>query len=64
MPRDDGGPRKPTSLKPVECTARADRLPEREPKPKAGVPKPPGWLSPLARRYWRETVAVMREVPG
>lgn len=53
MPRG-GWNRKPTALKVLQGTARPDRLPENEPKPRPIAPALPRGLSSAARRLWRE----------
>jgi len=48
-----GHNRKPTRLKVLEGTARADRL-RNEPQPRPIRPKRPRWLPREARRFWDE----------
>lgn len=45
--------RKPTQLKVLEGTARADRLKAGEPKPAPGLPRAPAWLPAAARSHYR-----------
>lgn len=47
-----GRPPKPTRLKILQGTARADRMPKNEPRPGIGIPTRPEWLSPEAKREW------------
>ncbi|ODB61351.1 phage terminase small subunit P27 family [Paenibacillus polymyxa] len=50
------GPKaKPTELKMIQGTYRADRAPENEPKPNApaAVPEPPAHLDATAKKEWR-----------
>lgn len=47
-----GRPRKPTALKLIQGTARADRSPENEPKPEIEIPAVPGHLSDEAKVEW------------
>lgn len=54
-----GRPPKPTHLKVVTGTARADRMPKNEPKPPVEVPSCPTWLHPEAKREWRRIVKVL-----
>lgn len=57
-----GRPRKPTKLKLIEGTIRADRFNEEEPEaPPADVRTPPDWLPPRseARRLWRRVAPVL-----
>lgn len=46
-----GRPRKPTAVKKLQGTARKDRTPKREPKPRTGV-EAPAVLSKEARAEW------------
>ena len=43
---------KPTALRLLEGTARADRM-RNEPKPTIRAPRCPSWLSPVAKREWK-----------
>ena len=52
MPR--GRTPKPTNLKIVTGTARADRLNADEPRPDPTPPKCPSWLDAEAKRVWRK----------
>lgn len=51
-----GRPPKPTSLKMLQGTARADRVNDDEPKPTPGVPDCPAWLNNDAKKEWRAIV--------
>lgn len=48
---------KPTAIKQLQGTYRADRAPDNEPAPEQGVPQPPRWLSRKAKVAWRELAA-------
>ena len=50
---------KPTNLKVLHGNPGGRKLPKREPKPKAGIPKPPAWIDPdsEAMRVWEEFAA-------
>ena len=48
--------RKPTVLKVIEGTARADRAPRNEPKPKKRAPSCPTWLLREAKAEWKRVV--------
>ncbi len=50
---------KPTSLKVLHGTVRADRLNLAEPRPPVGAPRCPKWLGAVAREYWRELAPVL-----
>ena len=54
-----GRPPKPTHLKLIEGTMRADRAPKREPQPPQKVPSCPRWLHPIAKQEWRRVVKVL-----
>lgn len=57
---DAGRPRKPTQLKVLTGTARADRLNPREPKAAAvDIPPPPSGLTRDERESWLELKAVV-----
>lgn len=47
---------KPTALKLISGTYRADRAARKEAKPKSVAPSCPGWLSQEAKREWRRVV--------
>lgn len=48
------GPKaKPTALKIVQGTYRADRAAANEPVPQSGVPSCPTWLAPDGKREWK-----------
>ena len=50
---------KPTNLKVLHGNPGGRKLPRREPKPKAGIPKPPAWIEAgsEAMRVWDEFAA-------
>lgn len=50
-----GAPRKPTRIKLLQGTTRADRANPNEPKPPPATPNeaPPVWLTGQSRRWWR-----------
>ena len=50
---------KPTNLKVLHGNPGGRKLPRREPKPKAGIPKPPAWIEAgsEAIRVWDEFAA-------
>ena len=52
-------PRKPTVLKLISGTARADRSNKNEPKPQRGIPNPPKHMSKDARTYWRQITPLL-----
>jgi phage terminase small subunit len=54
--RSGGWNRKPTSLKVLQGTFRADRANPLEPRLAAGRPPRPAWLSESARGHWRRLV--------
>jgi len=58
-----GRPPKPTAIKKLQGTARADRVKANEPKPKKGsvAPSVPGHLSADAKKEWRR---VAKELHG
>ena len=51
-----GRPPKPTKLKVLAGTLRADRFNPDEPQPLAGIPVCPDWLCPAAKERWAELV--------
>ena len=53
-----GRRRKPTAMKVIEGTWRADRARPNEPAPRRARPRPPGRLSPLAREAWTQIVGI------
>ena len=55
MPRT-GRPRKPSALKLLQGTYRADRAAPNEPTPDVQVPTCPTWLHAEAKREWRRVV--------
>ena len=54
-----GRKRKPTNLKVLHGNPGRRQLPKREPKPKAGIPKPPARIAgnPIALAVWDEFAA-------
>ena len=61
MPRG-GKNRKPTALRVLQGTARADRTPKNEPKPRPVAPKAPPWLDPVGKRVWRANAPVLERL--
>jgi P27 family predicted phage terminase small subunit len=57
-----GPPRKPTKLKILQGTYRADRAPANEPMPKPKVPSAPAWMGRDAKREWRRVVKELAAV--
>jgi P27 family predicted phage terminase small subunit len=56
------GPKpQPTALKVLRGT-RADRIPEGEPTPPAGMPKPPDYLDKDGRREWRRLAPILHSM--
>ncbi len=55
-----GPPAKPTALKLIAGNPGKRRLNEREPKPSAGSPHCPEWLSVEARKVWKRLVPQLR----
>ena len=56
------GPKpKPVSFLRLSGAYRADRH-GGVPEPTPGVPRRPRWLSPMARRHWRELVPMLRQM--
>lgn len=55
-------PRKPTPLKIVEGTARADRLNPNEPKPPVSIPSCPSGLSAGAKAEWRRIAPALEDM--
>ena len=53
-----GRRRKPSALKLIEGTWRADRARPNEPSPRRARPRPPARLSPHARRAWQQIVGI------
>lgn len=51
-----GHNRKPTALKLVQGTYRADRATPNEPTPDVEAPSCPTWLHPEAKREWRRII--------
>lgn len=52
-------PKKPTALKIISGTDRADRSNPREPKPSRGIPNPPKHLSAVAKKYWKHITPIL-----
>jgi P27 family predicted phage terminase small subunit len=50
---------KPSALRAVQGNAGHRPLNKREPKPDAGVPEIPKWLSKAARKIWKQTVPIL-----
>ena len=57
-----GPPLKPTRLKILGGNPGKRRLNKREPKPSVDTPACPAWLSPAAKRVWRHTVPLLRNM--
>ena len=57
-----GPPPQPTHLRVLRGNPGKRRINRREPKPPPGVPSCPRWLNAEAKRAWRETAAVLREM--
>lgn len=53
---------KPTALKLVQGTYRADRAPNNEPMPEPAVPSCPSWLGREAKREWRRIVPELEQL--
>jgi len=53
--------RKPTRLKVVQGTARADRTNPKEPKPEIEIPSCPVGLSPSAKAEWRRVAPLLED---
>ena len=54
-----GRPPKPTALKLVQGTERADRRNANEPQPDRGAPPVPSWLPVKARPHWRKIAPLL-----
>ncbi|MFI6609292.1 phage terminase small subunit P27 family [Streptomyces sp. NPDC050507] len=54
-----GRPPKPTAVKRLEGNPGGRPLNESEPRPPAGVPDPPEWLSETALEEWRRLVPLL-----
>ena len=52
----------PTSIKLLRGNPGKRPLNKREPKPKEGVPYCPSWLSDEARRHWKRTAAILKDM--
>jgi len=59
-----GRPAKPTKLKVLQGTDRADRLNENEPKPMEykKIPKPPYYLDYYAKKEWERVAPILVDV--
>ena len=57
-----GPPPKPTRLKVLAGNPGRRPLNPREPKPAVDTPACPAWLSPAAKRVWRHTVPLLRNM--
>ena len=57
-----GRPPKPTKLKILQGNPGKRPLPRGEPRPTAGIPTRPGWLSPEAKREWNRVVGELAEL--
>lgn len=55
-----GPPPKPTALKLLAGNPGKKPLNRREPKPRAGTPHCPAWLSPAARKVWHRLARELR----
>jgi phage terminase small subunit len=60
--RSGGQNRKPTAIKLLEGNPGKRPLPEREPTPTVGTPRPPKWLRKEARGYWRAAVKSLQDM--
>ena len=60
---DAGRPRKPSNLKVLHGTDRADRSNDSEPQPREfeEVPSPPHWLDHYAKKEWEQTAPFLIE---
>lgn len=61
MPRG-GNNRKPTALRVLQGTDRADRVPKNEPKPRPVAPKPPVWLDAAGKRAWKANAPLLERL--
>lgn len=61
MPKG-GHNKKPTALKVIHGTARADRLKANEPKPTPIAPDPPSWLDRTAKAIWRKYAPMLERL--
>jgi P27 family predicted phage terminase small subunit len=52
-------PKKPTPLKILQGTDRADRRNKNEPKPKPAIPDPPEHLSEYAKKEWDKITKIL-----
>ncbi len=57
-----GPPAKPTVLKLLAGNPGKRRLNDREPKPPAGIPRYPDWLSDEGRRVWRRLAPLLTQM--
>jgi P27 family predicted phage terminase small subunit len=57
-----GPPPQPTDLRLLRGNPGKRRINTREPRPPVTTPSCPRWLSPEAKRAWRETVPVLKEM--
>ena len=57
-----GPPPQPTDLRLLRGNPGKRRINTREPKPRLACPSCPRWLSPAAKRAWRETVPVLKQM--
>ncbi len=57
-----GPPPQPTELRLLRGNPGKRRINTREPRPPSGTPVCPRWLSPEAKRAWRETVPVLKRM--
>jgi P27 family predicted phage terminase small subunit len=55
-----GPPPHPTALRLLKGNPGKRKFNTREPRPPAATPSCPRWLSPEAKRVWRETVPVLK----
>ena len=54
-----GRPPVPSKLKVLRGTDQPCRMNKREPQAEAGAPACPAWLSPKAKRAWKEIVGIL-----
>ena len=57
-----GPPPQPTTLRLLRGNPGKRHINTREPKPPLATPSCPRWLSPEAKKIWRETIPVLRDM--
>ncbi len=62
MPKGGVRRKKPTALKVLQGTARPDRCPANEPKPKPIAPEPPAWLDRTGKATWRKYAPMLERL--